>query len=63
MQSFKEYLRNVPHYSKMLMGVDIEGISIVVFVRVLNMLHYIVQGKTSKRIFFAKLELFWYEQG
>ena len=54
---------NVPPYSKMLMGVDIDGISIVVFVRVLNMLHYIVQGKTSKRIFFAKLELFWYEQG
>ena len=35
----------------MLMGVDIDGISIVVFVRVLNMLHYIVQGKTSKRFF------------
>ena len=33
--------------SKMLMGVDIEGISIIVFVRVLNMLHYVVQGKSS----------------
>ena len=31
-------------YSKMLMGVDIEGISVIVFVRVLNMMHYIVQG-------------------
>ena len=34
-------------FSKMLMGIDIEGISIIVFVRVLNMLHYVVQGKSS----------------
>ena len=34
--------------SKMLMGIDIEGISVVVFVRVMNMMHYIVQGKSSK---------------
>ena len=31
----------------MLMGVDIEGISVIIFVRVLNMMHYIVQGKSS----------------
>ena len=34
-------------YSKMLMGVDIEGISVIIFVRVLNMMHYVVQGKSS----------------
>ena len=30
--------------SKMLMGIDIESIDVVVFVRVLSMLHYILQG-------------------
>ena len=33
--------------SKMLMGIDIEEISVIVFVRPMNMLHYIVQGKFS----------------
>ena len=40
-------------FSKMLMGIDIEGISIIIFVRVLNMLHYVVQGKSS---------LFWFSK-
>ena len=31
----------------MLMGVDIEGISIIIFVRPMNMLHYVVQGRSS----------------
>ena len=39
----------------MLMGIDIEGISIVVFVRVMNMLHYVVQGKSSKCQLFKPL--------
>ena len=30
--------------SKMLMGIDIPGISVVIFLRPLNMLHYVVQG-------------------
>ena len=30
--------------SKMLMGVDIPGISVVIFLRPLNMLHYVLQG-------------------
>ena len=30
--------------SKMLMGVDIPGISVVIFLRPLNMLHYLLQG-------------------
>ena len=30
--------------TKMLMGVDISGISIVIFLRPLNMVHYVVQG-------------------
>ena len=30
--------------SKMLMGVDIEQISVIVFVRVLNQMHYLLQG-------------------
>jgi hypothetical protein len=30
--------------SKMLMGIDIEQISVIIFVRVLNMIHYVVQG-------------------
>ena len=30
--------------SKMLMGIDIEEISIVIFVRPLNMMHYVIQG-------------------
>ena len=30
--------------TKMLMGIDISGISVVIFVRPLNMLHYIMQG-------------------
>ena len=30
--------------SKMLMGIDIENIDVIVFVRVLSMLHYILQG-------------------
>ena len=33
--------------SKMLLGIDIEGISIIVFVRPFNMMHYILQGKFS----------------
>ena len=31
----------------MLMGVDVEGISVIIFVRVMNMMHYILQGKLS----------------
>ena len=31
-------------FSKMLMGVDIEEVSVIVFVRPMNMLHYVVQG-------------------
>ena len=31
----------------MLMGVDVEGISVIIFVRVMNMMHYILQGKSS----------------
>ena len=38
----------------MLMGIDIEGISIIVFVRVLNMLHYVVQGKSFSFIYFCQ---------
>ena len=30
--------------SKMLLGIDIESIDVIVFVRVLSMLHYVVQG-------------------
>ena len=30
--------------SKMLMGVDIEQISVIIFVRVLNQMHYVLQG-------------------
>ena len=44
-------------FSKMLMGIDIEGISIIVFVRVLNMLHYVVQGKSSLFRFSQTLNL------
>ena len=46
--------------SKMLMGIDIEGISIVVFVRVLNMLHYIVQGRSSKLQLYLLTRLSYY---
>ena len=33
--------------SKMLMGIDIEEISVIIFVRPMNMMHYILQGKFS----------------
>ena len=33
--------------SKMLLGIDIEGISVIIFVRPMNMMHYILQGKFS----------------
>ena len=46
--------------SKMLMGIDIEGISIVVFCRVMNMLHYVVQGKSSQYHFYEnKIQQFF----
>ena len=35
----------------MLMGVDVEGISVIIFVRVMNMTHYILQGKSSSDFF------------
>ena len=31
--------------SKMRMGIDIEQISVIIFVRVMNMLHYLLQGE------------------
>ena len=34
----------------MLMGVDVEGISVIIFVRVMNMTHYILQGKSSSDV-------------
>ena len=54
------WLWNIPllFLSKMLMGVDIEGISVIIFCRVLNQLHYVVQGRASNHIFL--LEFFFF---
>ena len=37
--------------SKMLLGIDIEQISVIIFVRVMNQMHYILQGKFSSTNF------------